>query len=70
MCLCSVAMDEKKGGLYVGILPDGYQRTNPLSQIPTEQSVPTSRECLPGYFGLLIRIPTLRSLIGPAIGKA
>ncbi len=55
---------------YVGILPDRYQWTNPLPQIPTKQSVPTSREVLPGYFGLPIRIPTLRSLIGPAIGKA
>jgi hypothetical protein len=56
--------------LDVGILPDGYQRTNPLPKNPTKQSVPTSREVLPGYFGLPIRIPTLCSLIGPAIGKA
>ena len=54
----------------VGILSDEYQWTNPLPQIPTKQSVPTSREVLPGYFGLPIRIPTLGSLIGPAIGKA
>jgi hypothetical protein len=54
----------------VGILPDGYQWANPLPQISTKQSVPTSREVLCGYFGLPIRIPTLRSLIGPAIGKA
>jgi hypothetical protein len=54
----------------VAIRPDGYQQTNPLPQIPTKQSVPTSREVLPGYFGLPIRIPTLRSLIGPAIGKS
>ncbi len=54
----------------VGILPDGYQRTNLLPQIPTKQSVPTSREVLPSYFGLPIRIPMLRILIGPAIGKA
>ncbi len=54
----------------VGILPDGYQWTNPLPQIPTKQSVPTGREVLPGYFGLPIRIPTLCSLIGPAVGKA
>ncbi len=54
----------------VGILPDGYQQTNPLPKIPTKQSVPTNRECLPGYFGLPIQIPTLHSLIGPAIGKA
>jgi hypothetical protein len=32
----------------VGILPDGYQQTNPLPRIPTKQSVPTSREVLPG----------------------
>jgi hypothetical protein len=54
----------------VEILPDGYQRTNPLVQIPTKQSVPSSREVLPGYFGLPVRIPTLPSLIGPAIDKA
>jgi hypothetical protein len=54
----------------VGILPDGSQQTNLLPQIPSKQSVPISREVLPGYFGLPIRIPMLRSLIGPAIGKA
>jgi hypothetical protein len=54
----------------VGILPDGYVHMNPLPQIPTKQSVPTSRECLPGYFGLPIWIPTLRRLIGPEMGKA
>ncbi len=54
----------------VGILPDGYVRTDPLPQIPTiKQSVPASRERLPGYFRIPIVIPTLRSLIGPAIGK-
>ncbi len=54
----------------VGILPDGYQQTNPLPQIPTKQNVSTSREVLPSYFRLPIRIPTLHSLIGHAIGKA
>jgi hypothetical protein len=44
-------------------LPDGYVRTSPLPQILTKQSVPTTRECLPGYLGLPIRIPTLHSLI-------
>jgi hypothetical protein len=53
----------------VGILPDGYVRTNPLPQIPTKQSVPTSRERLPGYFGIPMVISTLRNLIGPAIDK-
>ena len=53
----------------VGILPDGYVRTNPLPQIPTRQSVPTNKDSLPGYFGIPIAIPTLRSLIGPAISK-
>ena len=53
----------------VRTLPDGYIHTNPLPQIPTTQSVPTSRECLPGYFGIPIVISTLRSLIGPVIGK-
>ena len=55
---------------WVGILPDGYQWTNSLPQLPTKQSVPTNREVLPGYFGLPIKISTLRSFIGPAIGKA
>ncbi len=54
---------------FVGTLPDGYVRTNPLPQIPTKQSVPTTRERLPGYLGIPIRIPTLRSLIGPAIAR-
>ena len=54
---------------HVGILPDGYVRTNPLPQIPTKQSVPTNKDSLPGYFGIPIVIPTLRSLIGPAISK-
>ena len=54
----------------VGILPDGHIRTNPLlPQIPTKHSVPTSRERLPGYFGIPMAIPTLRSLIGPALNK-
>jgi hypothetical protein len=54
----------------VGILSDEYQWTNPLPQIPTKQSVPTSREVLPGYFGLPTWTPTLCSLIGPTIDKA
>ncbi len=54
----------------VGILPDRYQQTNLLPQNPSKQSVPTSREVLPGYFGLPIKIPMLHSLIGPAISKA
>jgi hypothetical protein len=53
----------------VGILPEGYVRTNPLPQIPTKQNVPASRERLPGYFGIPTVIPMLRSLIGPAISK-
>ncbi len=36
----------------VGILPDGHIHMNPLPQIPTKHSVPTSRECLPSYFGI------------------
>ncbi len=64
--------DSKPGTLKgcAGILPDGYQWTNPLPQILIKQSVPTSRAVLPGYFGLPIRIPLSHSLIGPAIGKA
>ncbi len=54
---------------FVGTLPDGYVRTNPLPQIPIKQSVPTTRECLPAYLGLPIGIPMLRSLIGPAIAR-
>jgi hypothetical protein len=53
----------------VGTLPDGYVRTNPLPQVPTRQSVPTTRKHLPGYFGLPIGIPTLGSIIGPAIAR-
>jgi hypothetical protein len=54
----------------VGILPEGtYVRTNPLPQIPTKQSVSPSKDSLLGYYGIPIAIPTLRSLIGPAIGK-
>jgi hypothetical protein len=51
----------------VGTLPDGYVRTNPLPQVPTKQSVSTSRICLPPYFRLPIVIPTLRRIVGPAI---
>ncbi len=54
----------------VGTLPDGYVRTNPLPQVPTKQSVPTSRICLPPYFGLPIVIPTLCRIVGPAIARA
>jgi hypothetical protein len=54
----------------VGTLPDGYVRTNPLPQVPTRgQSVPTTRKHLPGYFRLPIGIPTLGSIIGPAIAR-
>ena len=53
----------------VGILPDGYVRTNPLPQITTRQSVPPSKDSLLGYYGIPIAIPTLRSLVGPAIDK-
>ena len=53
----------------VGILPDGHIRMNPIPRIPTKHSVPTSRERLPGYFGIPMVIPTLRSLIGPALNK-
>ena len=55
--------------LPVGILPDGYVRTNPQPQIPTKQSVPPSKDSLLGYYRIPIAIPTLRSLVGPAIDK-
>jgi len=60
---------KKHSKKHVGILPDGYGRTNPLPQIPTKQSVPTSKDSLLGYYGIPIAIPTLRSLIGPAIDR-
>ena len=53
----------------VGTIPDGYVRTNPLPQVPTRQSVPTTRKHIPGYLGLPIGIPTLRSIIAPAIAR-
>jgi hypothetical protein len=53
----------------VGILPDGYIRTNPLPQITTRQSVPPSKDSLLGYYRIPIAIPTLRSLVGPTIDK-
>ena len=64
-----LAMDSSRwtagrNGRLVGILPDGYVRTNPLPQIPTKQSIPPSKDSL-----IPIAIPTLRSLIGPAIDK-
>ncbi len=54
----------------VGTLPDGYLKSNPLPQVPTKQSVPTSKVCLPPDFGLPIGIPTLRRIVGPAIARA
>ncbi len=56
--------------LGVGTLPDGYVRTNPLTQVPTKQSVKTSRICLPPYFRLPIAIPTLQRIVEPAIARA
>jgi hypothetical protein len=53
----------------VGTLPDGYIRASPLPQIPIKQSVPATRERVPGYLGLPIGIPTLPSLIGPTIAR-
>ena len=54
----------------VGPLPDGYLKSNPLPQISTRQSVPTSKICLPTYFKLPIGIPMLRRMIEPAIARA
>jgi hypothetical protein len=54
----------------VGTLPDGYHKLNPLPQVPTKQSVLTSKVCLPPYFGLPIGIPTLCKIIRPAIARA
>ncbi len=56
--------------LGVGILPDGYVRTNSLPQVLTKQSVQTSRIRLPLYFRLPIVIPTLRRIVGSAIARA
>ena len=50
--------------------PTRWVRTyEPLPQVPTRQSVPTTRKHLPGYFGLPIGIPTLSSITRPAILK-
>ncbi len=54
----------------VGTLPDGYHKSNPLPQVPTKQSVLTSKVRLPLYFGLPIGIPTLRKIIRPTIARA
>jgi hypothetical protein len=54
----------------VGTLPDGYLKSNPLPQVPIEQSALTSKICLPPYLGLPIVIPTLRRIVGPAIAEA
>jgi hypothetical protein len=54
----------------VGTLPDGYLKSNPLPQVPTKQSAPTNKICLPSYLGLPIVIPTLHRIVGPAIVKA
>jgi hypothetical protein len=54
----------------VGTLPDGYLKSNPLPQVPTKQSVPTSKVRLPPYFRLPKGIPTLRRIVGPAIARA
>jgi hypothetical protein len=54
----------------VGTLPDGYLKSNPLPQVPTKQSVPTSKVCLTPYFRAPIGIPTLRKIIRPAIARA
>jgi hypothetical protein len=54
----------------VGTLPDGYYKLNPLPQVPTKQSVLTSKVCLPPYFGLPIGIPMLRKIVRPTIARA
>jgi hypothetical protein len=55
----------------VGTLPDGYLKSNPLPQVPTKKSAPTSKIRLPPYLGLPIAIPTLRRIVGGlAIAKA
>jgi hypothetical protein len=54
----------------VGTLPDGYLKLNSLPQVPTKQSAPTSKICLPPYLGLPIAIPMLHRIVGPAIAKA
>jgi hypothetical protein len=56
--------------LGVGTLLDGYVRTNPLPQVPTKQSVQTSRIHIPPYFGLPVVIPTVHKIVGPAIARA
>jgi hypothetical protein len=55
---------------FVGTLLDGYLKLNPPPQVPTKQSAPTSKICLPPYLGLPIVIPMLCRIVGPAIAKA
>ncbi len=52
-----------------GTLQDGYQKLNPLPQVPTKQSVSTSKVRLPPYFILPIGIPTLCRIIGSTIAR-
>jgi hypothetical protein len=54
----------------VGTLPNGYLKSNPLPQVPTKQSIPTSKVRLPPYFGLPIGIPPLCRIIRPTIARA
>jgi hypothetical protein len=49
----------------VGNLLDGYVHTNPLPQVPTKQSVPTSGKRLLPYLRIPVLIPALRRLISP-----
>jgi hypothetical protein len=53
----------------VGTLPDGCICTNPLPQVPTKQSVPSSGKRLPAYLGIPLLIPVLRRALGPAITR-
>ncbi len=54
----------------IGTLPDGYHKSNPLPQVPTNQIVLTSKVRSPSYFGLPIGIPTLCKIIGPTVARA
>jgi hypothetical protein len=65
-----ILLETKLTKLDVGTLPDGYHKTNPLPQVPTKQSVLTSKVRLPPYFRLPIGIPTLHKIIGPTIARA
>jgi hypothetical protein len=53
----------------VGARPDGYVCMNPLPQVPTKQSVPSSGKCLPAYLGIPVLSPASRRALALAIAR-